>query len=91
MFCVGLVLPQALLACVTPTTTTNPMTLEFLGDPPGDTVPACPLCGEPLYPFGAIVEKWGLLHWVEAWHCPTHGQINQDRLEAVDSNAPKPN
>jgi hypothetical protein len=70
---------------------TNPMTPESLGDTPVDRVPACPHCGEPLYPFGALIEKWGLLHWVEAWHCPIHGHIDHQRLDAVLPNTPKLN
>jgi len=37
--------------------------------------PECPHCGSPLYPYGARIQTWGLLEWVEAWHCPVHGAI----------------
>lgn len=39
--------------------------------------PECPHCGSSLYPYGALIKTWGLLEWVEAWHCATHGAVIQ--------------
>jgi hypothetical protein len=38
-------------------------------------VPDCPYCGTPLFPYGARIKTWGLLEWVEAWHCAIHGAV----------------
>jgi hypothetical protein len=62
-------------------------------DDPADIVraekpPECPHCGASLYPYGALIGSWGLLEWVEAWHCPVHGaviQVDQGNNEADEA------
>ena len=76
-------------ACATRTTKHIPMSAETLGDTSTDKVPTCPLCGTELYPFGAIVEKWGFLHWMEPWHCPIHGHIAEPRIDGAQSKPGK--
>jgi hypothetical protein len=46
-----------------------------------EKAPECPHCGASLFPFGAQIKTWGLLEWVEAWHCPIHGPVPEKNEE----------
>ena len=51
------------------------MSVQPLGDTPTERVPLCPHCDSEMFPYGALVQEWGLLKWFKAWHCPVHGPV----------------
>jgi hypothetical protein len=64
------------------------MSDELAGELRGEKAPECPHCGVSLFPYGALIKTWGLLEWVEAWHCPVHGAVIQGVKDDGDSKNP---